>query len=251
MGLIREFINLNVKLSNKFDNILPIEYRIDGNSHLKSQIIPAYIHEGAVVYDVGGGKNPYIDLETKERLHLTVVGIDIDYTELEKAPSGIYDKVICEDIVKFSGNKDADVVICQALLEHTKDNFAAFKAIGSILKPGGLAIIFVPSRNAVYARLNLIIPQSVKQKILYTIFPQTSSNQGFPSYYQKCTPKEFRDLAKDNKFEIQKELFYYKSSYFSFFLPVYLMWRTWIILFKTFVGEQAAETFTMVLRKTQ
>jgi hypothetical protein len=43
---------------------------------------------------------------------------------------------------------------------------------------------------------------------------------------------------------------YYRSSYFSFFFPAYLAWRAWLLLFHTLAGEQAAETFTVVLQKT-
>jgi hypothetical protein len=39
------------------------------------------------------------------------------------------------------------------------------------------------------------------------------------------------------------------SSYFSFFFPLYLVWRFWITIFVFLRKEQAAETFSMVLRK--
>ncbi len=71
-------------------------------------------------------------------------GLDIDKEELIQAPEGSYDEIICTDITKYRGNLEADIVICQALLEHVKGVENAFMAISSILKPGGLALIFVP-----------------------------------------------------------------------------------------------------------
>jgi len=140
-------------------------------------------------------------------------------------------------------------VLCQAVLEHVKDVENAFAAISSILKNGGLALIFVPSRNAVFARLNIILPQNVKKAILHYVYPNTARDQGFPSYYNKCTPLEFKQLARDNNFSVIEERFYFKSGYFTFFFPAYLVWRLWILLFHFLLKEQAAETFSIVLKK--
>lgn len=140
-------------------------------------------------------------------------------------------------------------MLCQALLEHVKDVEKAFEAISSILKPGGCAVLFVPSKNSLYARLNIVLPQKIKKLFLYSIYPTTFRNQGFPAYYNKCTPSEFLDLSKQYNLLITEERYYYSSSYFSFFFPLYLVWRIWIVLFMLLRKEQAAETFSMVLRK--
>ena len=80
-------------------------------------------------------------------LGLTVVGIDIDQAELDRAPQGIYDRTICADVSQLRGNADADLLICLAVLEHVRDVSAAFTSIASCLKPGGKALIFDPSRT--------------------------------------------------------------------------------------------------------
>lgn len=198
---------------------------------------------------LGGGKNPYLSLEQKKTLAVKIVGVDIDAAELNAAPVGVYDKTICTDIAVYRGQEDADLIICNALLEHVKNVPEAFKALHSTLKPGGKALIFVPSRNAVFARLNLLLPEKMKRKILFTIFPQAKRDQGFPSFYHKCTPKEFRALAEENNLNILEEKHYYKSSYFTFFAPLHIVWRIWLFLFKALKGSQAAETFIFVLQK--
>jgi 2-polyprenyl-6-hydroxyphenyl methylase/3-demethylubiquinone-9 3-methyltransferase len=130
-----------------------------------------------------------------------------------------------------------------------KDNSAAFLSIASLLKKGGKALIFVPSRNALYARLNVILPEKLKKKMLHTIFPESQSHQGYPSYYDRCTPLQFRALAAFNGLSLVEEKVYYSSGYFTFFFPLHLIWRMWIIVYRAFAGMQAAETYTMVLRK--
>jgi len=226
-----------------------MKYRIDGNQDYINSLVPSYLKENLIIYDVGGGKGPYLSADKKNELNATVVGLDIDKEELQQAPEGAYNKIICADISNFQGNQDADIVLCQAVLEHVKDVENAFAAISSILKNGGLALIFVPSRNAVFARLNIILPQNVKKAILHYVYPNTARDQGFPSYYNKCTPLEFKQLARDNNFSVIEERFYFKSGYFTFFFPAYLVWRLWILLFHFLLKEQAAETFSIVLKK--
>jgi 2-polyprenyl-6-hydroxyphenyl methylase/3-demethylubiquinone-9 3-methyltransferase len=202
------------------------------------------------VYDVGGGKNPVISLAGKRRLGLRLVGLDIDQDELSASPSGVYDERICADITRYRGQADADLVVCQALLEHVKDSQAAIVAIASILKPGGTALIFLPSRNAVFARINLLLPQQLKRKILHAVFPSTKRNQGFPAYYDHCTPADFRRLAANSGLAVDLCRVYFRSSYFMFFFPLHFAWRIWLLVFRYFAKEQAAETFSFALRKT-
>lgn len=250
MSLARQFIDLNRHCSRAFDSVLiPKRFRVDGNRDFIDNFAKKYLTPGLTVYDVGGGKQPYINRETKERLGLKVVGLDIDANELSRAPQGLYDEVVCADITKFAGPGTADLLVCQALLEHVADVDAAFRSIASILRPGGKAVIFVPSRNAVFARLNLLLPEKFKRWILFQIFPQAKVDAGFPSYYDCCTPAGFRKLTK--KYGLQEIEFrpYYESAYFSFFFPAHLTWRLWTQLFRLVRGDQAAETFCLAFVK--
>jgi 2-polyprenyl-6-hydroxyphenyl methylase/3-demethylubiquinone-9 3-methyltransferase len=224
-------------------------YTKDGNRDFISEMAPPYIKEGMRVYDVGGGKQPFINLPMKKKLKLFVTGLDISQHELESAPTGTYDEIICADISTVSGYEDGDLVICQAVLEHVRDTESAIRSISSLLKPGGIALIFVPSRNAVFARLNLFLPQKLKEAILYYVYPSTRHAQGFPSYYWKCTPKDILELAKENGLTETEARYYYTSSYFNFLLPLHVIWRGWVVIFRIFHGRQAAETFSLALRK--
>ena len=245
--MFRSLVRSQQWLSAKFDLLLPSDMRVDGNSHFITDFAPPYLQAGSTVIDIGGGKNPYIGPDKKSCLQLHVVGLDVDATELAQAPPGAYDATICADIQRYRGNGDADVVICQSLLEHVENVSMAFAAIASMLKPGGKALIFVPSRNALFARLNLLLPENLKRRLLFTIFPSTRRSQGFKSYYDQCTPAAFKSLAQKNGLIVAEARLYFISSYFSFFFPAYLLWRIWILLFRAISGEQSAETFSMVL----
>ena len=250
MSIVRSFMNLNVRLSQWFDRIfMPVEYLKDGNQDFIKAFAPSYLKSGQKIYDVGGGKQPFVSLEKKTANQMTVVGIDISATELARAPAGAYDESVCADIADYQGRGDGDIVICQAVLEHVQNTEGAMQSIASILKPGGRALIFVPSRNAVFARLNLLLPQTLKQKILFAVYPSTRAAQGFPSYYHRCTPNDLVAMAKTNGMTLETGRYYYISSYFSFLFPVYLVWRIWMVLFKAAAGRQAAETFSFALIK--
>ncbi len=247
--VIRLLVKSQVRLSRQFDRLFPQKFRVDGQEDYQKNILPSYLKENQVIYDVGGGKRPYLNSRAKEDLNIKLVGLDIDAAELKEAPAGSYDSTVCRDIAAYRGNNDADLLICQSLLEHVKDIDSAFAAFASILKPGGLAIIFVPNRNALYARLNLLLPQGLKRSVLHAVYPGSREKQGFPAYYRKCTPQELKKLAREHGFEIGGEYYYYSSIYFSFFFPLHLFWRLGQFLLYGLFNEQAAETFTLVLKK--
>ncbi|HMO18886.1 MAG TPA: methyltransferase domain-containing protein [Oligoflexia bacterium] len=250
-SLLRSFVNINSRISRLIDKaLLPTFFIKDGNRFFYESFITEYMVKNITVYDIGGGKRPFLSRSEKEDKNIKLIGFDIDQEELSKAPEGIYDKTICADICNYKGEGDADLVVCQALLEHVKSLEFALSGIKSILKPGGRAVIFVPSRNAVFARLNLLLPESFKKKILVSIYPQAKDIQGFPAYYDHCTPNGFQKIAIEKLgFEIEKASYHYMSAYFTFFFPLHLLWRVWILLFYMIAKEEAAETFSLTLRK--
>lgn len=236
-------------MSNRLDGYLPTSLRTDGMTDFLEQLCPLYLAAGQRVYDLGGGKNPYVDTVTKRRLGLTVVGLDISAAELAQAPEGAYDRTVACDIARYRGSGDADLVVSSAVLEHVRDVDGAFEAIASMLAPGGLALLFVPSRNALFARLNVFLPEGIKRRALDVIGGERNESEGFPSYYASCTPKDFRRLAEGQGLEVANERWYYMSSYFFSLLPAYLLWRAWVLVYRVIDPRQSAETFSMVLRK--
>ncbi len=250
-GLLRRAIDWQKSCSEWLDRRLPDVLQLDGNRDFLDRLVGEYLTSGLRAYDVGGGKNPVISGELKSRLGLHVVGLDVSRTELEAAPPGAYDELISVDIARHTGGGDGDLVICQALLEHVEDPDGAIRAIASILKPGGRALLFVPSRNAVFARLNLLLPQALKRLLLFAVFPEMGRDHGFPAYYRCCTPAGMRRLGELYGLVCERELLYYRSDYFRFCFPLHAIWRLWVALFRTLSPGSAAETFTLVLRKPE
>ena len=251
MNVFKQFVQFNIKLSNYFDDCLAEKFRIDGCNDFESSFLPSFLGHNLRVYDVGGGKTPSLSRDQKDQFNLTIVGLDISDTELGRAPDGIYDEIICADICRYVGKADADLVICRALLEHVRNTEDAFRGLETILKREGKLLIQVPSRNAVYARLNLLLPQKLKEAILDNVFPESKQIQGFPAFYNQCTKNGFRRLGLKYRMNIREERFYFSSSYFKFLFPVHLIWRIWVCVFYLIAGNNAAETFCICLEKAR
>ena len=250
VSLPRRFVRFQQRLCFAFDRFfLPTRLGVDGNGDFEAAFVPPYLRPGLTVYDIGGGKSPYLLPETKQYLDLRVVGFDIDPDELARAPADAYDETIAADVCRFQGNGDADLVVCQAVLEHVPDAAAAVRSIASILRPGGVALVFVPSGNTAFARLNRLLPERVKRGILFTLFPEKREKQGFPAFYDRCTPACFDRHAACAGLIVESRRVYFRSSYFSFCFPAYLAWRLWLLFYAALCGDEAAETFAVALRK--
>jgi len=247
----RQLIASQVALSRAFDRLLPRSFRIDGSKDFKQRIVPSYLRPGLVVYDIGGGARPCVDVETKRRLGLKVTGVDIDEEQLAKAPRGLYDRAIVTDITTYQEQNVADLVVCKSTLEHVHNTEAAFATMARLLNPGGTLLVFVPSRNALYARLNVLLPQHLKMRLLSAFMPDRADHLGFPAMYDHCTPRDFCRFAASYGLQIKELRPYYISSYFSVVFPVYVLWRVWILAYRAVAREHAAESFVLIARKPE
>jgi len=247
--LVRLLVASQFWLSESFDRLLPRRFRIDGHKSFRRELVWHYIRPGMWVYDVGGGKHPFIDRERKDELDLRVTGLDVDAGELAQAPAGCYDKIACCDIGEYFGGQDADLVICQATLEHIRDNRRAMAAIARILKPNGNAAIFAPSRYAVYARVRTLLPDKVTRRILDFVYPSDRGSHGFRAYYDKCSISELISLGRDNGLEVLSVYPYYVSNYFGIFFPAYVFWRLWLLANYVLDRDRAPETFAIIFHK--
>jgi len=249
---VKKWVRQQQRWSLALDRALVKErFRTDGNADFMESFAPSYLRPGLRVYDMGGGKQPFISPDLKKSLGLSVIGVDIDQNELDRAPAGAYDSAICADICdpsRFPAN-DADLVISQTVLEHVPDVARAFDTFAKVLRPGGQAVLFAPSRNAIFARLNLLLPEDMKRKVMFSIFPHKKRDSGFPAYYDRCTLGQFRAIAAARGLELVEKRAYYRSGYFSFFAPLYLLWRLWVMTFYLFAREQAAESFCLAVAK--
>lgn len=248
--MMRWFLRVNEAVSRWLDRLLPASWRTDGNRHFRESVIPSELTPGMLVYDLGAGSRPSIPLDVKQQLGIYVVGVDISSEELRAAPVGAYDKTIVADLCAAIGPADGDLVLCQATLEHVSDTAGAIRGLSSFSRPGGRIAIFVPCRNAPFAVLNRLLPESWKQSLLFTLFPgKATGHDGFPAFYDRCTPAEFEELGGVNGLRIIWKRAFWTSSYFYIFIPAFLLWRLTQVVRRILQGDATCETFAIVWRR--
>lgn len=256
MSLFRSFLNWQLRLSHKFDDVfLPAHYSTVGWRVFFREMVPNHVHSNQKIYDIGSGKRPALEWSKEQRTekNLFIVGADIAQDELELAPKGAYSETVVADICDYTGKEDGDLAICGCLLEHVADMNAAIRGAVSTLKPGGTLLIFVPNRNALFARLNLVLPERLKNRILNSLYSESQSQFiGFPAHYDQCTPVKMRAILERLGMALQEERYYHFSNYFMFFTPAHILWRLYQQIFIMLGGkERACENFILSARKLE
>jgi SAM-dependent methyltransferase len=206
---------------------------------------------GAIVYNLGGGSRPCISAEDKVRLNLTVVGVDISADELAAAPPGVYDETTVADLCTFVGRADADIVVCQATLEHVPDTPAAMRGLSTTVKPGGRVLIFAPSRNAMFARMNLVLPEKLKRWLLFKIYPhKAQGHDGFRGALRPLHSEPDRGPGLREWSHRRRAAIILDEFLLHFFHARVPLWRLSQLVAYALLRNNAAESFVYVLRRS-
>ena len=105
MSLIRTFIRLNIRWSGATDRLIAKRFSIDGNADFKSRFVPTYLTPGAIIYDIGGGKTPFLSLSEKQALSAYIVGIDISEIGTEGCARRALRPDNCQRYLCISGSR--------------------------------------------------------------------------------------------------------------------------------------------------
>lgn len=246
-SILGRLVEINVRMSRGFDRLLPFPPRSRGSlgDHEPRTMFVAARNIG----DVGGGKKPYALAVGLDLAGKVYVGLDLDPEELSRAPTGTYTQTAVLDICAPEGQfaRSFDLIICRNTLEHVTDAEAAIRGLASLLAEGGHCFVKLPCRRAVFAQLNLLLPNEMKRKLMHAVFPKKKGD-GFPAFYHRGTPSELHAIAQVAGLEVVAEKRNYWSSYFSFLFPLYLLWRG-IATVQYLMDPDYCESFEMVLHK--
>jgi hypothetical protein len=103
--------------------------------------------------------------------------------------------------------------------------------VRSYLREHGTALIFMAGRNAVTARINRVVPQTVATQLL-THLNGRDPNSIFKAHYDHCSWSGLHQLAGGwSSFEV--ESFYWAARYFRFsrvLLGAWLAYEEWLTL---------------------
>lgn len=139
------------------------------------------------ICDIGGGANPLLSHDERERLGLIYTSVDIDANELAKAPDDLHKVVL--DITTCPLPRTFDMVVSKHLAEHISDPETMHRNVRAMLRPGGVAIHFFPTLYSAPFVLNRLLPEKIAERMLLRVQPVRAKggNQGkFPAYYRWC-----------------------------------------------------------------
>jgi 2-polyprenyl-6-hydroxyphenyl methylase/3-demethylubiquinone-9 3-methyltransferase len=223
-AFLRRFVASQIATCKSIDRRFFGALTTDGNGEF-CRLVRELITPDAVVADIGGGKTPVFTVGEVAEHRLRVTGVDIDASELARAPAGAYAETVVSAIERCEGPQAHDFVLAQSVLEHVRDGRGAAAGIASLAKPGATIVTFCPCKRAWFARLNLALPEALKRAVLFGVFPEKRERQGFPAFYDGCSPAEMIQNMAAAGVSVREVRYFYVSSYFMFFVPLYLLWR--------------------------
>ncbi|MCA1702731.1 MAG: class I SAM-dependent methyltransferase [Actinobacteria bacterium] len=144
------------------------------------------LRPGLTILDMGAGRSPCIPPD-KRPTGCTYVGIDVSAEELNAAPAGSYDEVVCAAIEEYQPNLQDrfDLVISWQVLEHVRSLPDSLRNIRHYLRPGGLFVGQLSGRFAISSVLNAMIPRRPAVWIMEKLLAR-SPKTVFPAPYNSC-----------------------------------------------------------------
>jgi SAM-dependent methyltransferase len=248
--LVRRFFRANERLCTRVAHILP---QAQVNLHqLYVETVARYMSKigSPVIVDSGGGARCHFAQHRLRDSAARIIAVDISAEELARNVD--VDEKRIADITRelpFS-NEEADLVVSRSVLEHltTVDPFVA-EAM-RILKHGGYFIIVFPSKFAPFSLANQLLPNAISKRMIDFVWPERKGVLGFPAFYDRCYVSAMETVLRECGFEIiESHVGYYQSSYFNFFLPLFLLSALWEAIVRSVAARNLAANCLIVARK--
>lgn len=248
MKIIRNFIELNVKITRHFEKLV--------NNNKKDIFRSSIMKRNASVADFGGGRRPTLSRYPKFLARDATVqyccGFDIDEDELLLAPTGYYTEVAVMDLSQLTLESrhltNFDVALCINTLEHVENVRLAIKNMALSLKPGGLLFLKLPCRHALFAKINMMLAPKLSQTLLFAIYPSKKGTDGFEAFYDNCTPLKIEKICNEFGLRAIDSKRIYSNDIFAFFIPIYLIWRL-ITAFQYLLIPDYCESMEFIFEK--
>lgn len=139
------------------------------------------------VCEIGAGSRPLFDLDLATRLDLRYTLLDISAEQMAQAPAG-YQKQVCDIGARTLavGPRRYDLMFSRMLCEHVADGEQMHRNVLAMLRPGGVAVHFMPTLYALPFVVNRLLPERLGQRLLAAVSPLSRGRLKFPAYYSWC-----------------------------------------------------------------
>lgn len=197
-------------------NHLPERYSLDWLANFYAKI-PA-LDTGAVVLDIGSGRKPAIPIAQRPEC-CRYIGLDLSGSELAIAGPGAYSETVVAPVEQFLPAlvDQVDVAVSWQVLEHVESTATAIDNVHRYLKPGGVFVAMLSSRNAAFAAINRVIPESVGKFAMEKLLRRPPDTV-FRAKYDDCTYSELQPHFKNWR-DVEIESHFRGAAYFRFLRP--------------------------------
>ncbi len=171
------------------------------------------------VCEIGGGANPFLDLDFIQSHGLEYSLLDISGDELSKAPDE-YHKIqanIADPNLNLTG--EYDFVFSHFLAEHVEDGHVFHRNVLNLLGENGRAYHVFPTLYSFPFLVNYFLPEKLSSSMILFFFPgrHKEGRYGkFPAFYSWCKGpiksqiKKFENLG----YAVEEYVGYYGHSYY-------------------------------------
>jgi SAM-dependent methyltransferase len=192
------------------------------------QAIAPSLVPGVRVLDLGSGRNPFLEPETRP-IDAHYAGFDLSNEELMAAGPTAYDELIVGDILREQPRLRGqfDLVISWQVLEHVRDLDLAVENVRRYLRDGGLFTAMLSGSFAVYALANRLLPNGMARAVVTRTMHRTPERTPvFPARYHRCYASALRRVFAGWS-QIHVQPFYRAGGYFDFSRPLQRMYLSY------------------------
>jgi len=248
--MLKKFITLNKTACKKLHDHLP---RAKNNIfELYEKVVKEYLNlkRDQIILDVGGGK--YCSFATHKDPTQNAKIITVDLSEEQVRENHDVDEKLIANIMQPLPFKDhrIDLVVSRAVLEHLEDLEAFLIESTRVLKANGYCIHAFSSKFAPFAVVNQLLPRKLSKQLLLYVRPEVKDFAGFPAYYNKCFYSSIKSLFQKHGYEIVEiRLNYFQTSYFSFFVPFFVLMAFYEMLLQYIRARDLCAHILIVAKK--
>jgi SAM-dependent methyltransferase len=222
--LLQRFFALNRRLVRSLEYRMPAGFVC--NLHLlHDQLVADLLSsaQGQMVLDIGAGTRTPFVRHVDPALGNRVVALDILADDLElNADTALKIVADCRRGMPVR-TAAVDMVVTRSFLEHLADTEAFIAECARVIRPEGCFVGVFPCRYAPFALINRILPNRVANMLLRWFQPDRAGDLGFPAFYDRLYYDGIERILAKHGFAMELvALRYYQSTYFDFFVPLYL-----------------------------
>jgi len=248
--MLKKFISLNKTACKKLCDYFP--QAKTNIFELYEKVVTEYLNlkRDQIIVDVGGGKYCPFAAHKDPTRNARIITVDLSEEQV-RGNHEVDEKLIANIMhpLPFKNHK-IDLVVSRAVLEHLEDLEAFLIESTRVLKANGYCIHAFSSKFAPFAIINQLLPSKLSKQLLLYVRPEVKGFAGFPAYYNKCFYSSIKALFQKHGYEIVEiRLNYFQTSYFSFFVPCFVIMAIYEVLLQCIRARDLCAHILIVAKK--